>query len=101
MKESYVKVLAKHYDPESCVINRKANDEALTGAHAGRVLSSEIKYNQGADVVKPNGKQHVKARHGKLFHDPAESKTSSMYGNLMRENREALLSSSLAQRNAA
>lgn len=52
MKESYMKVLARHHDPESCVINRKAYGEALTGAHAGRVLSSEIKCNQGAHVVE-------------------------------------------------
>ncbi len=51
MKESYMKVLAKHHDPESCVINRKVYGEALTGAHIGRVLSSEIRCYQGADTV--------------------------------------------------
>src|SRR5256885_2277892 len=42
MKESYRKGLADHPDPESCMASRKAAIEALTGAHAGRVLSCEI-----------------------------------------------------------
>ena len=42
MKESYGKGVASHSDPESCVASREAAIEALTGAHAGRVLSCEI-----------------------------------------------------------
>ena len=42
MKESYRKGLASHPDPESCVVSREAAIEALTGVHAGRVLSCEI-----------------------------------------------------------
>src|SRR5437667_11689903 len=42
MKESHRKGLAHHPDPESCVARREAAIEALTGAHAGRVLSCEI-----------------------------------------------------------
>jgi hypothetical protein len=42
MKESYRKGIASHLDPESCVASREAAIEALTGAHAGRVLSCEI-----------------------------------------------------------
>src|SRR5215471_16377375 len=42
MKESHRKGVANHPDPESCVASRKATTEALTGAHAGRVLSCEI-----------------------------------------------------------
>jgi hypothetical protein len=42
MEESYRKGLANHPDPESCVASREAAIEALTGAHAGRVLSCEI-----------------------------------------------------------
>lgn len=52
MKESYRKGLANHPDPESCGGRRKAAAEALTGAHAGRVLSSEMILAQGADVVR-------------------------------------------------
>ena len=42
MKESHRKGLANHPDPESCVASREAAIEALTGAHAGQVLSCEI-----------------------------------------------------------
>ena len=42
MKESYRKGLASHPGPESCVASREAALEALTGAHAGRVLNCEI-----------------------------------------------------------
>ena len=42
MEESYRKGLANRPDPESCVASREAAIEALTGAHAGRVLSCEI-----------------------------------------------------------
>ncbi len=46
MKESYRKGLASHPGPESCEdsAKRKAVLEALTGAYAGFVLSSEIDY---------------------------------------------------------
>src|SRR5713101_341421 len=42
MKESHRKGVANHPDPESCVGSCKAVGEALTGAHAGWVLSCEI-----------------------------------------------------------
>jgi RNA-directed DNA polymerase len=41
MKESYGKGVAIHLGPESCAASRKAAIEALTGVHAGRVLSCE------------------------------------------------------------
>ena len=46
MKESYGKGPASHPGPESCEgsANTKAALEALTGVHAGFVLSSEIDY---------------------------------------------------------
>lgn len=46
MKESYGQGLADQPDPESCVVCRKAAIEALTGAHAGRVLSCEIRLSE-------------------------------------------------------
>jgi hypothetical protein len=57
MQESYRNGAASHSDPESCVGNRrKAAIEALTGAHAGRVLSCDIRHHQGADGVRmPEG----------------------------------------------
>src|SRR5206468_5987628 len=42
MQESHRKGVAIHPDPESCMASREAAIEALTGAHAGRVLSCEI-----------------------------------------------------------
>ena len=51
MKESCRKGLTSHPDPESCAVGRKVAREALTGAHAGRVLSCEIKRVQRADDV--------------------------------------------------
>jgi hypothetical protein len=44
MRESHRKGLASHPDPESCDGRREAAVEALTGAPAGRVLSSEISH---------------------------------------------------------
>jgi hypothetical protein len=42
MQESHRKGVANHPDPESCVAYRKVRREALTGAHAGWVLSFVI-----------------------------------------------------------
>ncbi len=41
MKEPYGKGLVTHTDPESCAGRGNMAGEALTGAHAGRVFSSE------------------------------------------------------------
>ncbi len=51
MQEPHRKGVAIHPDPESCVGSRKDAGEALTGAHAGEVSSSEIGVVRGADVV--------------------------------------------------
>src|SRR6266567_7741013 len=42
MQESHREGVAIHPDPESCMVAREGAIEALTGAHAGRVLSCEI-----------------------------------------------------------
>ena len=42
MEELHVEGLASHDDPKSCAGTRKDDGEALTGAHAGWVLSAEI-----------------------------------------------------------
>jgi hypothetical protein len=41
MEEPYGEGVASHTGPESCVVVRKGRGEALTGVHAGRVLSRE------------------------------------------------------------
>jgi hypothetical protein len=43
MKEPHIEGVAIHDDPESCVGDREGDGEALTGAHAGWVLSREIR----------------------------------------------------------
>ena len=57
MKESYVKGLANHNDPESCGGARKGDGEALTGESAGRVLSRESSRTRDADSVEAGGRQ--------------------------------------------
>ncbi len=42
MRESYGEGLASHTGPESCAGVREGLGEALTGVHAGRVLSREM-----------------------------------------------------------
>ena len=44
MKEPYRKGVANHPDPESCAGDGNIPGEALTGAHAGQPLSSEITF---------------------------------------------------------
>ena len=88
MKESYGEGLGSHPDPESCVAGREARGEALTGAHAGEVLSSESTVYQGADLVRNKGRQYGEHREGEMLEGPAESETLSMHGNSMDGNRE-------------
>ena len=45
MKEPHRKGIANHPDPESCAGGGNTVGEALTGAHAGRVLSREREFN--------------------------------------------------------
>ena len=51
MQEPYVKDLASRGGPESCVGDPRGRSEALTGVHAGRLLSLENSIVQGADAV--------------------------------------------------
>ena len=51
MKESYVKGLANHNGPESCVEWGDSLGEALTGVRAGWVLSREINSVRDADLL--------------------------------------------------
>lgn len=88
MKESNIEDLASHDGPESCASPRKGSDEALTGESAGRVLSREMHWVRGADAVFAVGRQHDQWRYRKSLGDLAWSKTPSMHGHSMRENRE-------------
>ncbi len=88
MKESYVKGLAAHSGPESCVVAREGRGEALTGVRAGRVLSRERTSLRGADAVGEGGRPHPRRRYRETPGNPARSETPSMYGSTSRENRE-------------
>ena len=90
MKESYTEGLATHGDPESCACVRKGMGEALTGVHAGRVLSRVITYVLGADAVQTCGRQHDHGRYREDMDDPARSETPSTYGTFLHGNREIL-----------
>jgi hypothetical protein len=94
MKESYGEGVASHTGPKSCVSVRKGEGEALTGVHAGPVLSREIVAPpqggllRGADAFEDSGRPHRKRRQGKALEDPARSQTRHMHGDTLRGNRE-------------
>jgi RNA-directed DNA polymerase len=58
MEESYGKGLASHPGPESCVGTGNSAGEALTGAHAGQVLSCEINL-LGASTLLTEAEGHT------------------------------------------
>ena len=91
MKESYVKGLANHNDPESCGGARKSDGEALTGESVGWVLSREKGLTvRDADPVEDEGKQQSTLRFGEERWYPARSETPGRHGSNLRENREIL-----------
>ena len=90
MRVPYVEGLASHDGPESCAGARKGVGEALTGEHAGRVLSREKFTIQGADAVEKSGRQHGEARHGERRSGPAWSETSRTHGRRLFGNGEIL-----------
>lgn len=84
----YVEDLASHGGPESCVDAREGGGEALTGVHAGRVLSREMLKVQGADAVEIGGRQHGTVRHGEHRPNPAWSETSRTHASHLQGNRD-------------
>ncbi len=89
MKEPHREGVAIHSDPESCAGSREGAGEALTGAHAGRALSSEICLSPWVPTPFWEAEGYIKDRRTlRSILDPAESKTPSMCGNSRRENRE-------------
>jgi RNA-directed DNA polymerase len=88
MKESYIEGPASHDGPESCAGLRKESGEALTGEAAGGVLSRE-KYSSRVPTPLPMAEGNTPTgQKGEPGGGPARSKTSSMRGRSMRENRE-------------
>src|SRR6266513_2167135 len=92
MKESYVKGLANHNGPESCVAWSDPRGEALTGESVGWVLSREKGLVRDADPVEAGGRQQSTHRSGKGRWYPARSETPGRHRNNLRENREILQS---------
>lgn len=96
MKESYSEGLAIHTGPESCGRDRKVMDEALTGVHAGWVLSCETPSHpsrvvpMGCRPLRSKGKATLGMPLSEAFTDPAQSETPSMHGSTLRGNREIL-----------
>jgi len=95
MKESYGEGVATHTGPESCVVARKGEGEALTGERAGRVFSREIdppwlrpRVLRGADAVRRSGRPHRTPREREGRPDPARSETPCMPGRTAHGNRE-------------
>jgi RNA-directed DNA polymerase len=90
MKEPHREGIANHSNPESCAGGGNIAGEALTGAHAGQVSSSEIT-SIGVPTLSPVGEGHTEDSVSReLPSDAAESKTLSMRGNSMHGNRETL-----------
>jgi hypothetical protein len=90
MRKSYSEGLANHTDPESCGYVGNDISEALTGAHAGWVLSRESFTLQvwSADAVRSAGRQHRMPRYGKRHLDSTRSETPRTYGNSLYRNWE-------------
>jgi hypothetical protein len=91
---------ASHTGPESCVVAREGQGEALTGEAAGRVCSREIhalgresEAFRGADAVEDCGRQDRVCRQGEMHTDPARSETPSTQRITSRGNREISRSS--------
>ena len=88
MKEPYTEGVATHGDPESCVGAHKDAGEALTGARAGRAIEPRNEVSPGRPRRWNGGRQHRLWRYRESQSDPARSKSLSMHGTSMRENRE-------------
>ena len=90
MKEPYIEGLANHDGPGSDAGGCKAAGEARTGARAGGVLSRENSSIRVPTLLSTTEGNMVMGNKGKRITGPARSKTTSMHGNSMRENRESL-----------
>ena len=88
MQETYIKGVASHDGPESCAGIREEVGEALAGVRAGRDTEPRNTLDRGADAVHASGRPHDQERQRELLGDPARSKTPSMCGLSVCENRE-------------
>src|SRR4051794_13726730 len=87
MKESHDEGLASHIGPESCVGDREVAGEALTGVHAGRVLSCETLSGTPTPLSEAEG-NIAGIDQGEMPVSPAQSQTPKIVykDRRMREN---------------
>jgi len=89
MKEPYGEGVATHSGPESCVVVRKGQGEALTGVRSGWALSREIAdMLRGADALAGSGRLHPPRRYRETRGSFARPETPGMGGNTSHGNRE-------------
>jgi RNA-directed DNA polymerase len=89
MKEPHGEGPASHADPESCARGGNDAGEALTGAHASRVLSCEINdIRTPPALTEPSGNIGRDATR-EPRPSPAQSKAPHVRGNSTRGNRES------------
>ncbi len=88
MKELYRKGLASHSAPESCGDVREDVVEALTGVHASRVSSCEIKFIGSADSVLVDARNISNSIIGKFILNSPQSQTPCEHGTFLHGNRE-------------
>jgi hypothetical protein len=90
MKEPYIKGIANHDGPESCVGVRKDDGEALTGVRMGWVLGREIsQFRVPRPLCLAEGNTEG-MRHRELPTDSARSETPRTCGIFLDGNREIL-----------
>ncbi len=78
MKELYIKDLANHGGPESCVGVPRGRSEALTGVRVGWAIEPRNQLVRGADAVPWRGRQHRWRRYCEASADPAGSRNLCM-----------------------
>jgi hypothetical protein len=88
MQKSNECEVATHIGPESCGAARKGGVEALTGEHAGRVLSRVSGLLRDADAVGESGRPHRVHRYREVCPSPARSETPCTYASTSFGNRE-------------
>jgi len=88
MKESYREGVASHPGPQPCEGGREAALEAWERGNRRQGIELRNPAISGADAVKAGGRQYGGGRQRETVLGPAESKTSGMRRNSMRENRE-------------
>lgn len=88
MRESHVKGVATHDDPEPCIGACEGVGEAWDRGTCGPGMEPRNASCRSADAVNRGGRQHDRDRHRKTTISSARSETPCTYGTSLRENRE-------------